>query len=261
MSGTPAFWAKTLRAQAQMDADVPLDVEELAKWCRIRIDEIPLEGFLGLLMKVGKKSGMLLKAGQGWGQRRFTIAHEIGHFAIPSHQGRPIEQCLEEDVVGFHPKNSTEVEANQFAAELLMPRSLFDLDIRNKTPSFQHIRQLAERYDVSITACGLRWIELTHECAALICVEDGRVKWKRLSRGLRYSLTPSGTRVAPETLVAAVQRGEASSGALEAVPPWAWLERPPERTEVLESAFAIPSLNQVLSLILVEDEVDEDENY
>lgn len=257
MSGTPAFWAKTLRAQAQMAADIPLDVEALAEWCRIRIDEVPLDGFLGLLMKVGKKSGMLLKSGQGLGQRRFTIAHEIGHFAIPSHAGRPIEQCLQEDVVG-QPQNSTEIEANQFAAELLMPRSQFDLDIGNKTPSFQHIRALAERYDVSVTACGLRWIELTHERAALICVEDGYIKWKRLSKGLRYSLTPSGTRVAPETLVAAVQRGEALSGAPELVPPWAWLERPAERTEVLESAFAIPSLNQVLSLILVDDEVDED---
>jgi hypothetical protein len=260
MSGTPAFWAKTLRTQAQMESDIPLNVEALADWCQIRIDEIPLDGFLGLFMKVGKKSGMLLKSGQAWGQRRFTIAHEIGHFAIPSHAGRPIEQCLEEDVIG-HAQNSTEVEANQFAAELLMPRSHFDLDIRNKTPSFQHIRQLAERYDVSVTACGLRWIELTHERAALICVEDGRVKWKRLSKGLRYSLTPSGTQVSPETLVAAVRRGEASSGALEAVPPWAWLERPAERIEVLESAFAIPSLNQVLSLILVDDEVDEDEDH
>lgn len=259
MSGTPVFWAQMLREQAGLKGYVPLDVEALARWCRIRIDEAPLDGFLGLYMDLGDRRGMLLKEGQDVRQRRFTIAHEIGHFAIPTHSGRSVEQCLEEDVLGGNSTNPIEAEANQFAAELLMPRAVFNADIRNKTPSFGHIPTLADRYDVSVTACALRWVELSDERVALICVEGDRVKWKRLSKKLRYSLRPSGNRIAPECVAAAVQRGEGRFGTPEVVPPWAWLERPPDRTEVLESTFALPRLNQVLALILVDDEVDEED--
>lgn len=73
-----------------------------------------------------------------WHRRRFTIAHEIGHVVM----GHPNVSSFS----NFESKDPCETEANQFAAELLMPLSIIKNDIKNgiKVPQL-----LAERYNVS----------------------------------------------------------------------------------------------------------------
>lgn len=253
----PSFWARLLRQQAGLESSIPLDVEALAGHYDIDLCEVPIDGFLGLLMSITDVAkpqyGMMLKEGQTPGQRRFTIAHELGHFAIPNHAGRPVGFCLEENVGGVGVRDETEREANQFAAELLMPAQLFDRDIRYRTPSFKHVQQLAALYQVSVTACAIRWLERIHEPCALICTEGGAVRWKYATRKFPYWLPASGARVAPESGAAAVLRGETSAADPEPVPSWAWIDRGYEAVVVMESTFAIPSLGQVLSLLQVHD--------
>lgn len=56
----------------------------------------------------------------GDGQSRFTIAHELGHWYLHSGQ-----QAIHPAMVGQHrPFERSEPQANQFAAELLMPSHL-----------------------------------------------------------------------------------------------------------------------------------------
>lgn len=83
--------------------------------------------------------GIALAPGQGPGRTRFSIAHELGHFHIPSHRKRPSRPCREDDMdarADTDPGRNYEWEANDFAAELLMPRSLFEVDhlASNSTP-------------------------------------------------------------------------------------------------------------------------------
>ncbi|SIR06558.1 protein of unknown function [Rhizobium sp. RU35A] len=56
----------------------------------------------------------------GDGRARFTIAHEMGHFFL--HTGIPLARSTRGDGVAIYRKS--EPQANQFAAELLMPRKL-----------------------------------------------------------------------------------------------------------------------------------------
>lgn len=56
---------------------------------------------------------------KGEGRARFTIAHELGHYFL--HTGIPLMRCGKGDGVAAYRKS--EPQANQFAAELLMPRS------------------------------------------------------------------------------------------------------------------------------------------
>jgi Zn-dependent peptidase ImmA (M78 family) len=69
----------------------------------------------------------------GWFRKRFTIAHEIGHFFL-QHKGSSI------------PKNIQESEAHTFAAELLLPKKFLGLDCKNRKLS---LAQLKERYRVN----------------------------------------------------------------------------------------------------------------
>lgn len=50
------------------------------------------------------------------------MAHELGHLCTPSHLNETY-YCTIEDLNNYQEKKPAEKEANEFAAELLMPRS------------------------------------------------------------------------------------------------------------------------------------------
>ena len=56
-------------------------------------------------------------------RRRFTIAHEIGHFVLHAQGATGVVFCRVTDAPEA-PKQRIEREANRFAAELLMPEDL-----------------------------------------------------------------------------------------------------------------------------------------
>jgi Zn-dependent peptidase ImmA (M78 family) len=91
-------------------------------------------------------------------RRRFTLAHEFGHLVLRHHENRfrdisYVDQPMrdpEEDV--WEPSDPLEVEANQFAAELLMPLSLF----KKEWQANPDAKLLAARYQVSQEAAWWR---------------------------------------------------------------------------------------------------------
>jgi Zn-dependent peptidase ImmA (M78 family) len=92
-------------------------------------------------------------------RQRFTIAHEIGHYLLHSnqmlHYDRPEVETMHFRADNI--SNLNEIEANHFAAELLMPeervRELIDSDVTL-------IQELADRFNVSEDAMRYRLINL-----------------------------------------------------------------------------------------------------
>lgn len=62
------------------------------------------------------------KACEGDARARFTLAHELGHWALHSNSNMPLARKVSSAVVPAYRR--AEPQANQFAAELLMPRRL-----------------------------------------------------------------------------------------------------------------------------------------
>jgi hypothetical protein len=79
-----------------------------------------------------KVSGMLLpaerevwlNAGEPAPRRRFTLAHEVGHWVCQVLEGRVAPVMCRAEAVGVGEGRTLEREANVFAAELLMPEEL-----------------------------------------------------------------------------------------------------------------------------------------
>ncbi|ENQ6619328.1 ImmA/IrrE family metallo-endopeptidase [Campylobacter lari] len=91
-------------------------------------------------------------------RRRFTLAHEFGHFVL--HKDVLKKEGKIEDYVLFRRKNNfsmIESEANYFAAELLMPKILFDEEIKKGN---NDIKKLAEVFEVSYSAIQYRAFKL-----------------------------------------------------------------------------------------------------
>ena len=150
------------------------------------------------------------------------------------------------------PARNYEWEANDFAAELLMPRTLYSRDVAARDPNFQQIDELAgpEMYDVSMTAAALRYVEVTREACALVCAREGVIQWVSKSEAFRYRIPWKGNRVPPGSGANAVFGGEQPLPMGERLDPYAWLENEQRNpVECFESTLAIPSQSQVLSLL------------
>lgn len=70
-----------------------------------------------------------------------------------------------------------EAEANKFASYLLMPLDDFREKIKGQEVSMELMRHLADRYEVSITAAILKWLEFTPKRAMLVFGMSGFIDW------------------------------------------------------------------------------------
>jgi hypothetical protein len=111
---------------------------------------------------------------------RFTLAHELGHYFIESHR-----EGIRTGLIPSHPSSHSlihsdriELEADFFAANLLMPRDRFrTVSARNRVFSLDVIRDLSDYFDASLTAAILRFVEVgTHEIMVVFS-QGNQVKW------------------------------------------------------------------------------------
>ena len=118
-------------------------------------------------------------------RKRFVAAHEIGHLIM--HRGMKLPEDVFSNfniISGMEEmlKNGTqELEANEFASELLMPEKLFMQEARGKKFSPLLIKQLAERFKASLTATVFKYLQSDNlHPICLVFIENGRVKyWKK----------------------------------------------------------------------------------
>jgi len=138
-----------------------------------------LKGFAGALVPADSRTkwGIACGRGQSPGRRRFTVAHEFGHYLLHRKKYPDGIHSSEADVDG-RTKIEVEREANEFASWLLMPLDDFRKQISPKDkPDFDAIGKCAERYEVSLVAAVLRWLRYTDRRSVFVTSVDGYIKW------------------------------------------------------------------------------------
>jgi Zn-dependent peptidase ImmA (M78 family) len=124
------------------------------------------------------------------GRRRFGIAHEVGHLVL--HKDRnALAICSQNDVVLFASNDQKELQANIFAAALLMPARMFEPRCKSIAPSLALISQLAQEFEVTLTAAATRFIEFSPHRCCLVVSKGGRIRYHRRSGDFGYFLAPS----------------------------------------------------------------------
>lgn len=118
------------------------------------------------------------------GRINFTLSHEFGHYLLHREAYPTGFQCNTEDMATWESEyGQRENEANIFAATLLMPLDDFREQINeSKRPDFDELSVCAIRYDVSLIAATLRWLQFTKRRSMLVVSRDGFVLWARSSR-------------------------------------------------------------------------------
>ena len=145
-----------------------VNVEAIARKHGIQVleqpfDEVELSGFLA--RRPGSSAVIGINANQSPGRRRFTMAHELGHYFLHGGQGHEevhVDHTKDLQIKLRSPASSTgtdeeEVEANLFAAELLMPLRFLEEDFAAGDVSDEGaVAKLAKRYGVSPQAMSIR---------------------------------------------------------------------------------------------------------
>lgn len=151
------------------------------------IREEPLEGLAGCLIVLEDKSIGAIAVDEKMSEerKRYTIGHEIGHYVNPMHRASSPEgfKCTRQDMLTFQAKPGDrhakmEAEANQFAAELLMPSTWVRRFLKYKARlDLQHVFDMAHLFEVSKEASARRYVALSEEPAALVFSHKGKVRY------------------------------------------------------------------------------------
>ena len=153
----------------------------------VDVQEYDVENFLGTLVIKDGKGAIGLQRGIGSGRRNFTLGHEIGHFLIPTHRLKRTDfQCTKTDMNRVRsgnldstpPLERIEIEANEFAAALLIPGPEYKAERKKlgKSPDVRHIRELARIFDVSQEMMASTYVRMENSKLAVIISHNGIVK-------------------------------------------------------------------------------------
>ncbi|MDE2039848.1 MAG: ImmA/IrrE family metallo-endopeptidase [Elusimicrobia bacterium] len=149
-------------------ASAPVPIEKIADTLGLEVRYEPLDGDLSgcLVRQEGSKPTVGINSQQSSNRQRFTLAHECAHFLL--HKGEEVIldrtfHVNRRDTVSQKAEEPDEIEANFFAAELLMPEKFLKEDLTGKAFDLLDddlIEELAKKYMVSQQAFTYRLVNL-----------------------------------------------------------------------------------------------------
>lgn len=188
-------------------------------------------------------------------RRRFTIAHELGHFIL--HRGQQQSfNCDKESVYsGIDTIRVIEREADDFASNLLMPGDLLREWISSRRIDFRVLGDIAQRFQVSFEALCIRFIKFTTQRAILVYWDNGYVKYEWRSRSAiktraRIRRTDDPQEPLPGTLAADTSVCQEPGGIEISAALWCPEEAP--HMTLREFKHTYTARDRVLTLLLLE---------
>lgn len=149
--------------------EAPIPVLEIAIQLGAKVRYDPMEGDVsGMLFRRGKTSVIGINSKHAVVRQRFTIAHEIGHMLLHEGKQMVIDKSARVNLRDSKSSLATdreEIDANGFAAALLMPHDLVRSSLSRllgnaKTVKQSVVSDLAEKFEVSIHAMTIRLANL-----------------------------------------------------------------------------------------------------
>lgn len=199
-------------------------------------------------------------------RKRFSIAHELGHFEMHrSLQG--ILFCTSDDIREGDPRarNILEQEANEFASAFLLPARFISPLYKKRNPSLELIIEIADRFTTSLTATALRYLQLCDEPVAIVYSRDRHIQWFQESsefRKIREDLNfffDVHARVDSDSLANKLFEDPSYTIRNKNVQASVWFTPGMYRSDafIFESSYPMPKYNAVLTLIWIDEEIDE----
>lgn len=256
-----------LRAQAQaakvlhdlgVDDPSTVDIEDIAAHLDAFVREGNLSGAEARLVRRGSEARIRVREGiASGGQRRFAISHELGHLQLHENDSQ-IFVCLSSDIHGYAGSNQ-ELEANEFGAELLMPKALIRRRYGDSARTLDLVEQVSNDMLTSFTATAARLIEASKDGYLAVFSKEGKVYWWRRSPGLSGVWLQRRQQVDRDSTAWAAEQGARPTRRPQGVRPEAWFEHVDrcERFEVYEQSMLLGSYGFVVTILSCLEREDE----
>ena len=154
---------RLFESSAVRSAPVPLD--KIARAAGVIVQYAPFDGELSGMSFIKNGQPMIgVNALHAPTRKRFTLAHELGHVILHRDvlktNGVHVDKgILRRDSLASEGTDDREIEANNFAAELLMPEPLLMVALEGRNLDLEDdeaVQALAKRFNVSATALQYR---------------------------------------------------------------------------------------------------------
>jgi hypothetical protein len=202
------------------------------------------------------------------GFQRFSVAHELGHYYLRGHVDHVIgPNGVHHSRAGFSSTDPHEKEADQFAAGLLMPRSLFVSSLRSAGDGLDAIRRMADVCKTSLTATAIRLSQCTDDQVAVVISNQESIEYCFMSkrfrdlRGLAWIKrgVPIPRRTATCRFVGDPRRILDADQDESTVSLQEWFDDGPD-IQLVEQVIGLGSYGKVLTVLTADESVDEEES-
>lgn len=182
-----AFAAKKLLNQLGIEDTSSFDISDLIIYHNGMVKEVDLKNCDGrLVMKNGRSIVSVDSKIEFEQRKRYVLAHELGHMIL--HATKEASFTDDDTTLEGYKKGPQEQEANEFAAELLMPSELFSACCFKEKFSPDLIRKLSERFNTSLTSTVYRFVELGNHPIAAFYSKNGKLQYWKKSQKLYYKI-------------------------------------------------------------------------
>jgi hypothetical protein len=251
-------YAKALLAELKISG-AP-DALKIAAQLQLDVTEMDVKGFDGALVRAkGTPFGAIIVRDsiRESGRKHFTVAHEIGHFVVPGHENADLV-CTATDMGSWSDSaKEFEREANEFAAELLMPEAIVRHIVGKSEPSLQLIKRIAASCHSSLSAAGWRFCHLTSHRCAIVWSSKEAALWSKRSEEFRFGVSLTGpTRTG--TFAFDCLQGRNTPDRPEPVAADLWLDSQNvgAGNQIWEQSKALPSYSSVLTLLWIKGRIE-----
>jgi hypothetical protein len=228
-----------------------VDLSEVVGHLGLSIREVDAEGFDGALVRSAHEVRGIVFVKQTMrdqSRKRFTIAHEIGHYIL--HDDARVS-CGSNDIESWNRTlENPERQADEFAAELLLPSAEVRQHIGKQWPSFQPVISLCNMFGASLTAAARKYCDVVSQRCAVVYSVKRIVRWIHPSPSFNYYV-PVGNKIGHDSIAARAFDGKPVPDVMEEVPAEDWISSYWLRQDacIQEQVIAMPSYEACLSLL------------
>lgn len=194
-----------------------ISIDLLVSWLDAILIKEPLKNSDGRIIQGKRKSIIKINSTLPKARQNFALAHEIGHLVMHNKQVEVHNENTNtlnwfKETEKKMKRGIQELEANEFAVELLMPASIFYEEAKNQPFSPELLKRLSDKFGTSISSIALRYSQFYNlHPICVIFTSKNRVRYWSKSDDLKVwvknitKLPPPSNSVAEEYIKANYQ--------------------------------------------------------
>ena len=250
MSNGHAYEPEALLAKLGIKQPSDIEIEIIAQYCGATVVYEPLAACEARVLGLGDRAIITVNRNSIEPRRRFSAAHELAHWV---HDRGKLAAACSAITIRNSWGTDREARANQYASDLLLPKSMFIPRAKGREITFNTVDALREEFNTSMTATAIRLVRHGPSPSMLICSSSRGREWFVASSEVERRLWPRKD-VGENTAAFDLLRGTAAPDRPQDIDADEWIDREDADEYVVREHSRKVSDERVLTLLWWKDQ-------